>query len=190
MWSLLGGETASERGRAAKDTLSLPANPGALTSCYIFRCHNPCLTCASVCVCRRRQKRLEKGREAKAAAEAPLNAVFPPTALGVTSEAFADRLAAFVRDNPDGVLSARGKRACPTGILLTSAKLTFVLSSLHVSFIATLRRQVSRNSKISCIMSEVLSMWMILWFWRDGQGGGGSLQGQRARRKPSRVGGY
>lgn len=33
-------------------------------------------------------------------------------------------------------------------------------------------------------MSEVLSMWMILWFWRDGQGGGGSLQGQR---KPSRA---
>lgn len=40
----------------------------------------------------------------------PVAAALPPTALGVTSEAFADRLAAFVRDNPDGVLSGRRKR--------------------------------------------------------------------------------
>lgn len=109
-----------------------------------------------MCICRRRQKWLEKGREAKAAAEAPLNAVFPPTALGVTSEAFADRLAAFVRDNPDGVLSARGKRACPMGILPISAKLTFVVSSLHVSFIASLRRQVSRSTPTNRLWAHLL----------------------------------
>lgn len=40
----------------------------------------------------------------------PVSAALPPMALGVTSEAFADSLAAFVRDNPDGVLSARRKR--------------------------------------------------------------------------------
>ena len=43
----------------------------------------------------------------------PVSAALPPTALGVTSEAFADSLAAFVRDNPDGVLSARRKRVRP-----------------------------------------------------------------------------
>ncbi|KAK9845826.1 hypothetical protein WJX81_003612 [Elliptochloris bilobata] len=59
---------------------------------------------------RLRQKRLERGRASKAASEPPLSALLPPTALGVTSEAFADSLAAFVRNNPDGVLTARGKR--------------------------------------------------------------------------------
>jgi len=59
---------------------------------------------------RRRQKRLARGEAAAAAAEPPLGALLPPTALGVISEAFGDALATFVRDNPDGVLSARGKR--------------------------------------------------------------------------------
>ena len=45
-----------------------------------------------------------------------MNAVLPPTALGVTSEAFADSLATFLRDNPDGVLSARRKRVRPASL--------------------------------------------------------------------------
>ena len=56
--------------------------------------------------CRRRQRRLEKGLAAKAAAEPPVTAELPLTALGVSSEAFQDALAAFLRTDPERDLAA------------------------------------------------------------------------------------
>ncbi len=58
------------------------------------------------CACRRRQRRLEKGLAAKAAAEPPVTAELPLTALGVSSEAFQDALAAFLRADPEADLVA------------------------------------------------------------------------------------
>jgi len=57
-----------------------------------------------VCVCRQRQRRLEKGQREKAAREPPLTAELPLTAQGVASEAFLDALGSFVRANPKGAL--------------------------------------------------------------------------------------
>lgn len=67
---------------------------------------------SSSCVCgRQRQRRLAKasakGRQSvREANELPVSAHFPPTCLGVTSEAFADALAAFVREDPDRMFTS------------------------------------------------------------------------------------
>ena len=54
---------------------------------------------------RKRQKQLRNERSAAAADERlPLLARKPAGLLGVSSEAFGDALAAYVRDNPDGLL--------------------------------------------------------------------------------------
>lgn len=75
-----------------------------------------------LCVCRQRQRRLEKGQLDKAAREAPLTADLPLTALGVASEAFQDALGTYVRTNPEGTLqstasSAKKVRLAPTSTI-------------------------------------------------------------------------
>lgn len=56
--------------------------------------------------CRRRQRRLEKGQRARAAAEPPVTTGLPLTALGVASEAFQDALGEFLRADPEKDLAA------------------------------------------------------------------------------------
>ena len=59
--------------------------------------------------CRKRQRKLIKAAKGKTAkpskgGELPVNGVYPFTCLGVTSEAFADALGAYVAANPDDSL--------------------------------------------------------------------------------------
>jgi hypothetical protein len=61
--------------------------------------------CGSLRRLRKRQKQLRNGRSAAAVDERlPLLARKPAGLLGVSSEAFGDALAAYVHDNPDGLL--------------------------------------------------------------------------------------
>ena len=63
---------------------------------------------ATWCKCRLRQKQLRRKAKGRAGADPdaqlPLTTTYRPTHLGVTSEAFSDALADYIRRNPDRLL--------------------------------------------------------------------------------------
>ncbi len=72
---------------------------------------------------RKRQQLREKKERKKSAAKKlnrlePVSALFPATVRGVTSEVFADTVADYVRENPDGLLRQIpvSKKVCRHGL--------------------------------------------------------------------------